>query len=162
VMDHTVHVIDLLRWFWRTEVVEVYAEVGSGLLHRDLEIDDVGMLSFRLANGVYGTLDTSWSRTKAYPTWGDVKIELVGEKGGASVDALRQHLHVTSVAEGRMQWQPWGSNMDMGLIRDFVEMIRSGREPSINGLDGLRSLEVALAAYRSAETGMPVTLPLSH
>jgi predicted dehydrogenase len=48
--------------------------------------------------------------------------------------------------------------MDLGLIRDFVEMIRAGREPSITGYDGLKALEVALAAYRSAETGEPITL----
>ena len=30
VIDHTVHVIDLLRWFWNTEVVEVFAEIGYG------------------------------------------------------------------------------------------------------------------------------------
>ena len=62
VIDHTVHVIDLLRWFWDTEVVEVYAEIGDGFFRPDLDIDDAGLLSFRLANGVYGTLDTSWSR----------------------------------------------------------------------------------------------------
>ena len=58
VIDHTVHVIDLLRWFWNTEVTEVYAEVGYELLHPDLGCDDAGMLSFRLANGVYGTEHT--------------------------------------------------------------------------------------------------------
>ena len=62
VIDHTVHVIDLLRWFWGAEVTEVFAEVGDSLVHPGLGIDDAGMLSFTLANGVYGTLDTSWSR----------------------------------------------------------------------------------------------------
>jgi predicted dehydrogenase len=161
VMDHTVHVVDLLRWFWSTEIVEIYAEVGVGLLHPDLAIDDAGMISFRLANGVYGTLDTSWSRPKAYPTWGDVKIELVGEKGGASLDAFRQHLHVASEAAGGTHWHHWGTNMDFGLIRDFAEMIRNNRQPSITGLDGLRALEAALAAYRSAELGTFVRLPLT-
>jgi predicted dehydrogenase len=48
--------------------------------------------------------------------------------------------------------------MDLGLVADFVEMIRTGREPSITGLDGLRALEVASAAYRSAESGQPVKI----
>jgi len=39
-----------------------------------------------------------------------------------------------------------------------VEMIQTGREPSITGTDGLRALEVALAAYRSAEAQRPVLL----
>ena len=158
VLDHTVHVIDVLRWFWGAEVTEVYAEVGYDVLHPGLGIDDVGMLSFRLANGVYGTLDTSWSRPRSYLTWGDVKIEVVGEKGAVVVDAFKQHLVVSSDAAGKTNWVPWGSNIDLGLIQDFVGMIREGRAPSITGEDGLRALEVALAAYESAKRGAPVKL----
>lgn len=158
VIDHTVHVIDLLRWFWNTEVTEVYAEIGSSLLHPDLGIDDAGMLSFKLANGVYGTLDTSWSRPPNYPTWGDVKLELLGEKGIVKVDAFSQHLTMTSEKTGGTQHLGWGSNHDMGLVKDFLEMIETGREPSITGEDGLKSLEVALAAYQSAQKKEVVTL----
>jgi predicted dehydrogenase len=158
VMDHTVHVIDLLRWFWQTEVTEVFAEVGSGLLHPNLGIDDVGLLSFQLANGTYGTLDTSWSRPKVYPFPYNVKIDLIAEHGVASVDALHQVASVSSDQLGTTRWLPWGSDMDYGLIADFVDMAGSGRLPTITGVDGLRALEVALAAYESAETGRPVHL----
>jgi predicted dehydrogenase len=158
VIDHTVHIIDILRWFWGSEVVEVYAEVGAKLLHPSVEIDDVGMLSFRLANGIYGTLDTSWSRPASYPAWGDVKIEVVGEKGVITVNSLSQNLSVSSDQWGKMRWVGWGSNMDFGLISDFVEMIRSGRPPFISGEDGKAALEVALAAYQSAASQCPVSL----
>jgi len=160
VIDHTVHVIDLLRWFWGTEVTEVYAEVGYSLLHPDLGIDDAGLLSFQLATGAYGTLDTSWSRPKSYPTWGDIKLEVLGEQGIVRVDAFNQNVAVYSDQVGKGLWLNWGSNMDLGLIRDFVDMIAAEREPFITGYDGLKALEVALAAYRSAETGAPVSLPL--
>ena len=161
VMDHTVHVIDLLRWFWNTEITEVYAEVGRDLLHPGLGIDDAGILSFKLGTGAYGTLDTSWSRPKSYPTWGDVKLEVLGERGIVRVDAFNQNLAVYSDQTGTGQWAGWGSNIDLGLIRDFVDMIATGREPFITGYDGLKALEVALAAYRSAECGEPVSLPLN-
>lgn len=160
VVDHTVHVIDLLRWFWDTEVTEVYAEVGYNLLHPDLDIDDAGMLSFTLATGAYGTLDTSWSRPRSYLAEGDVKIEIVGDRGTARVDAFSQTITVASDETGRSRWVGWGSDMDMGLMRDFVEMITTGREPSITGYDGLKALEVALGAYLSAGRGEPVALPL--
>ena len=159
VIDHTVHVIDLLRWFWQTEVREVYAEVGHSLLHPGLGIDDAGILSFSLANGIFGTLDTSWSRPASYPTWGNVKIDLVGEGGRILVDAFRQHVSLSSDLNGKTDWVPWGSNPDQGLINDFVSMIREGREPSITGQDGLKALEVALAAYESARTGKPISIP---
>jgi predicted dehydrogenase len=158
VIDHTVHIIDLLRWFWQTEVTEIYAEVGENLLHPGLGIDDAGLLSFTLANGVYGTLDTSWSRPASYPTWGDIKIEVTAENGVVYIDAFRQDLAVSSDHTGKTEWPAFGSSMDQGLINDFIHMLKNNHEPSITGTDGLRALEVALAAYRSAETGQPVSL----
>ena len=158
VIDHTVHVIDVLRWLWGAEVTEVYAEIGDSLLHPDLGIDDAGLLSFQLSNGVYGTLDTSWSRPKSYPTWGDVKIEVLGANGLIRTDAFAQHIAVSSDAAGKTQWAGWGSNADAGLVADFVGMIREGREPSITGYDGLKALEVALAAYESARVGKPIAI----
>ncbi len=160
VLDHTVHVIDLLRWLWDTEVEEVYAEVGRDLLHPGLGIDDVGLLSFRLTNGVFGTLDTSWSRPPSYPTWGDVKIDVLGENGLVCVDAFEQNLQVSSDKAGKTSWVNWGSSGDEGLMADFVAMIRQDREPFISGEDGQAALEVALAAYESARRAEPVRLPL--
>jgi predicted dehydrogenase len=158
VIDHTVHVIDLLRWFFGAEVSEVYAEVGESLLRDGLGIDDAGLLSFTLANGIYGTLDTSWSRPAAFPTWGDVTIEVVAERGWARLDAFKQQLALYSNRASKAQWVGWGSNIDLGLMRDFVAMIAEGRAPSITGRDGLKALEVALAAYQSAATGAPVRI----
>jgi len=158
VIDHTVHVIDLLRWFFDAEISEVYAEIGVGLLHDGLDIDDAGMLSFTLSNGAYGTLDTSWSRPSAFPTWGDVTIEVVAERGWARLDAFKQQLAVYSNRASKAQWVGWGENMDLGLMRDFVAMIASRRAPSISGQDGLRALQVALAAYQSAAAGVPITI----
>lgn len=158
VIDHTVDVIDLLRWFWNTEVTEVYAEIGVGLLHPGLGIDDEGMLSFTLATGAYGTLEASWSRPEAYPGWGDITIEIVGERGVVQLEVYNQRLELYSNMAKRAQWVLWGSNIALGQIRDFTEMIATGREPSSSGRDGLAALEVALAAYRSSEAGQPVQL----
>jgi predicted dehydrogenase len=65
---------------------------------------------------------------------------------------------VYSNRASKAEWVGWGGNMDLGLMRDFVEMIAEGRAPSITGQDGLRALQVALAAYQSAAAGMPITI----
>lgn len=156
VIDHTVDIIDLLRWLWNTEVLDVYAEVGFDLLHRGLDIDDVGLLSFSLATGAYGTLESSWSRPESYPGWGDITIEIVGEKGVIRLDVYNQRFELYSNKARKAQWVVWGSTIALGQVHDFTEMIATGREPSSTGRDGLKALEVALAAYRSAETGQPV------
>ena len=158
VMDHTVHVVDLLRWLWPgVEVTEVYAEVGQALLHPGLRVDDAGLLSLSLSNGVIATLDTSWSRPASYPTWGDVTLELTGENGYVEVDVFGQRL-LYAPREGRSEWVSYGINADAALVHDFVDMVRTGREPSITEQDGLQALAVALAAYESAQRGEPVSL----
>ena len=153
VIDHTVHVIDLLRWIWDCEVTSVFAEVGDSLLHPELGCDDVGMLSFTLSNGVYGTLDTSWSRPPSGLKWGDVTIEVVGGKGVIQTDAFQQDLLVASNKRSAAKLAHWGSNGDLGLVADFVGAIRANRPVSITGHDGHQALAVALAAYEAARTG---------
>ena len=156
VLDHTVHVIDLMRWFTGSEVKSVYAEVDTCFTSGD--IDDVGLLTLEFENGIIASHDPSWSRTSSFPTWGDVTMEIVGTGGVTRLDALAQHMTLHSEAKHHTSYEPWGDSFDDGLIADFVDCVREKRAPSISGEDGLRALEVALAAYESARTGRPVTL----
>lgn len=153
VLDHTVHVADLMRWFTGAEVKEVYAEVDH--LISEHEIDDCGILSLEFDNGIFGTLDCSWSRNKEYPTWGDVGLEIVGTAGTLTVDAFNQKVHVYSDDHG-YRHHFWGDDMDEGLIRDFIRSVREGKkEASITGEDGLQAVKVALAAYDAARNKAP-------
>ncbi len=157
-IDHTVHVTDLMRWILRDEVKEVYAEISNGIGHQ--EFDDVGFLSLTFQNGVFGTLDASWSRPKSFPTWGDVTLEVVTERGTLSLDMFAQNLILYSDKTQSVNWFNWGGSMDDGLVGAFAHAIAHDEPVPITGEDGLRALEVALAAYRSAEQIAPVTLPL--
>lgn len=153
VIDHTVHVADLNRHLLGREAIEVYAEIGSGLYHQ--EWDDTGFLTIRYDGGVFATLDTSWSRPAAYPTWGDVTLQVVGTGGVLDLDMFAQNLvqHGTAGAA----WLHWGSSTDKGLIADFLRLTAGEPAPLLaTGEDGLAALAVALAAYRSAELGEPV------
>ena len=156
VIDHTVHVADLLRRLTRAEPTRVYAEVGHGLYHQ--EWDDSGLLSIDMSDGSVATLDCSWSRPKSYPIWGDVTLHVIGESGTADADLFGQHLHLYPAEEGRPRWLGWGSNLDALMIDDFVAAVRQGRPPRSTGEDGLRALEVALAAYASAREGRAVAI----
>jgi len=156
VLDHTVHVADLLRWFLADEARRVYAEVDTRM--HDIAIDDCGTLSIEFEKGVFATLDPSWSRPKAYPTWGDVTMEIVGTSGVVSLDVFAQVLVHASDARNAVLYRPWGDDMDLALVTDFVESVREGRSPAASGFDGMKALEIALAAYESARRGEPVEL----
>ncbi|HEV2472311.1 MAG TPA: Gfo/Idh/MocA family oxidoreductase, partial [Chthonomonadales bacterium] len=157
-MDHTVHVVDLMRWLAQDEVSEVYAEISNGIGHQ--EYDDVGFLSLVFRSGVIGTLDASWSRPKSFPTWGDVTLSVVTTRGTLAMDMFSQNLVLYSDQTGTVSWDNWGSNMDDGLVGAFASAIRDGKQAPITGEDGLRAAEVAIAAYRSSQTIAPVRLPM--
>jgi UDP-N-acetylglucosamine 3-dehydrogenase len=154
VIDHTVHVADLLRRLTGAEYERVYAEVGHGLFHEAW--DDSGLLTMDLTDGTFATLDCSWSRPPSFPTWGDVTLRVIGERGVASADLFSQHLTRYPADDAPARWEPWGSDLDALMIDDFVRAVREGRRPMSGGEDGLRALEVALAAYHSAAEGRPV------
>ncbi|MBD1379508.1 Gfo/Idh/MocA family protein [Metabacillus arenae] len=155
VLDHTVHVVDIMRWYLQSEIVEVYAEIDQHFSEYD--IDDAGVLTYEFDNGVYATLDCSWSRNKNYPTWGDVTLDIIGTEGTINVDVFKQNIHVYSDANGLNDIN-WGDDMDKGLIDDFIDAVIQKRPPSITGDDGLKAVEVALAAYKSSTIKEPVRI----
>ena len=156
VMDHTVHVVDLIRWFLGKEVTSMYAEVDTMLY--DVAIDDCGMLLMEFEGGIFATQDPSWSRPRTFPTWGDVLLEIVGTKGILKVDAFAQGLQIFDDSDQRVFQLGWGEDMDELLIEDFVTMLERDLEPSITGYDGLQSMRAALAAYESARQGKAVSV----
>lgn len=156
VIDHTVHVVDVIRWFLQKEFVSVYAEVDSRIW--GIPTDDCGLLSLELEGGIIMTQDASWSRPRTNPTWGNVTLEIVGTAGVIHLDAFAENFLVYSDGKGRILERFFGLDMDSGLIKDFVDAVEQGQDPSVSGYDGLKALEVALAAYESARTRQPVSL----
>jgi len=155
VIDHTVHVVDIMRWFTGSEISEVYAEVDQ--LFSDVEIDDAGVLTFEFKNGVFATLDCSWSRNIAFPTWGDVTLEVIGTNGTLSVDAFGQNVHVYADDHGYKR-NFWGDSADGELVNDFVTNVIENKQPTVTGFDGLKAVEVAIAAYESSDKHEPVLI----
>ncbi|GIP41037.1 dehydrogenase [Paenibacillus sp. J31TS4] len=147
VLDHTVHVMDLMNWFLDSPVAEVYAEAGT--FFHDIKVDDSGMVHVKFENGVIAALDTSWSRPKMFPTWGDVTMEIVGTKGVVSIDSFNQKNEVFSNLAAKPTYSGWGDSMDGRLVEGFVNAIANGTPVPITGEDGLKSAQVALAAYES-------------
>jgi predicted dehydrogenase len=160
-IDHTVHVADLLRWYLGSEVVEVYAQ-GNRIIHADaVLVDTGGLLLMTFASGTFASLDCSWSRPQVSQTWGGVWLELVGQAGIVSVDAFRQNVIAHGEHVGKAQNLFWGSDSDGAMVDEFLAAIRERRQPAVTGYDGYKAMEIALAAYRSVDTGQPVRLPLS-
>jgi predicted dehydrogenase len=157
VMDHTVHVLDLLRWYLQDEPVEVYAEISHGL--HGLQVEDAAFLTITFASGVVATLDPSWSRPTSFPTWGDLTMEIAGTDGTINLDAFAQNIIHYPAQDAGTAWLPWGADDNCAMIADFVAAVRQGRPAAATGHDGARALAVAMAAYDSAASGRPAVVP---
>jgi UDP-N-acetylglucosamine 3-dehydrogenase len=158
VMDHTVHLADLLRWMLDVEVKSVYAEVDSFFGAQGT--DDAAILTLELqggsyADGAFATIDPSWSRGDGYPTWGDVTLRIAGTSGVLDVDPFAQPLRMFDHETGAPSWSYIGEDMDALMLADFLRGVAEGVPAGASGLDGLRTLEVVLAAYRSGEDHKP-------
>lgn len=147
--DHIVHIMDLLRWILKEEVRSVYAEFDTRFY--DIDVEDCGLVMLELESDVVVSIDPSWSRPKTYPTWGGVTMDIVGTEGSLSVDAFKQHSLFYNDRKGKIKQQPWAADMNQALVNDFIDCVKTGRKPTITGEDGLRTLEVVKAAYRSDE-----------
>lgn len=153
-IDHVVHVADLLWVLFREEPQEVFAQTGHRMYGQAWE--DTAMLTLQYPSGRFASLDSSWSRPKSFKTWGDVTIQLVCERGVCETDLFAQELLHYKEGSPSLQAMFYGSNMDEGLVRDFVSMARGDIPSPIPAEDGLRAARVALAGYRSVAEGRPV------
>lgn len=157
VMDHTVHVLDIMRWLMPgAEVKEVYAE--ADMLFHDIAIDDSGLLTLEFDNGVIASLDPSWSRSKSFPVWGDLTIEIVGTNGTGRIDLYKQAITLHNDDTMKTTEQSWGADPDQGLMDAFIDCVVHDLPSPVTGLDGLRAMEAALYAYKSVEEKQPVVI----
>lgn len=157
VQDHTVHLLDLVRWMTGHEVREVHAETASRL--HDVPVEDVNVLSMILEGGTPFTLDGSWSRPDGWHHWGDAGGELVGTDGVVAFEHTAQAFRLTSDdADPPARLVDWGTDANERMLREFVDAVGDGREPETTATDGIREVAVVEAAYESAATGEPATV----
>lgn len=154
IVDHTVHVVDLLRSLLVREVIWVYASAGH---NRFLEPwEDSGLVHLGFEGEVFATLDTSWDRPDNFPAWGDVMLNIVCEKGVAIVDLFRDGLLTYRQHDSKVVQNGLGDNLDKELLLDFFRSVTQGTQPKSTGRDGLQATRVVEAAYESLRTNRAV------
>jgi predicted dehydrogenase len=156
IMDHTVHLVDIMRWLTGSEVESMYARSNRIFHAEEVEVETGALEMLTFENGVFATIDASWSRPQYWPTWGGLTFEMVTQRGAVVVDAFRQNLNVYRHEWQRSQWIPWGSDTNHAMLSEFASAIRENRSPKVTGVDGLRAVEATLAAYESSRTGQTI------
>jgi predicted dehydrogenase len=159
-VDHSVHLTDLVRHLTGGEVRSVAAETGRLLW--DIDVEDCALLSLVLDSGGVASLDPSWSVPANNPWDYDFFLHLVGTAGSVDLDDLSESVQVVSPRLGDgLRLAGFADDPDAAMIEAFCGSVAAGRtlDPLATGEDGLRALEVALAGYASAASGAAFVAP---
>ena len=166
-MNQCIHGIDLLRWMMGDEVEEVYG-VTKQQFHDYLECEDIGMAVVKVKNGAVGTIEGT---TNVYPHNLEETLYMFGENGTVKIGGTStNNIDVWNFADEceddqkNKGLQEATSNVygngHTSLFADVVEAIEQDRKPYVDAVAGRNALEMILAIYQSAATGVPVKLPL--
>jgi UDP-N-acetylglucosamine 3-dehydrogenase len=153
--DLGVHKTDLLRYI----LGEEFAEVGSFIETSSKEkadVDDTAVCVLKTVNGIIGTLAASWS----YVSKEDNSTIIYGEKAILRLEDDPVHSLIVQYATGEVvkyelggiQTNEEGGQRNSHVIEEFVDAIVNDTEPAVSGIEGMKSLQVVLAALESNET----------
>jgi len=150
-INQAIHTLDLMLHL-AGDVESVSATLAT-VGHRAIEVEDVASVSMRFADGAVGNL---FATTCSYPGT-DVRIEIVGTKGSALIeaDALARFSSINGealvVEDDRYESlvaKPYYGASHRKLIEDFIEAIIENRPPFVTGEEGKRSIDVLNTIYR--------------
>ena len=146
-----IHAVDRLRWLLRQEVVSVTARAHRTYGFGDVEDGLVALLDF--SGDATGALFENSPPFGRPGGWG---TEVFGSEGAIRIQT-GEWLELTTNA-GTVRFDAADELQFEREIAEFVAAVTERRPASVPGDAGRASLAVALAAYRSAETGATVEI----
>jgi predicted dehydrogenase len=167
-IDEGIYWIDLFRWLAGSEVVQVEAKIAN-LVHKDIAVEDWGMATFTLANGVVATLEASWTINAPRPTGPSpkqnsvVRLEVVGTRGEI-IDQWFRAPGRAVLAAGASDWvferqsEPPFTPPSPFPLSHLIECLENNQRPAATIQDARSSFVAAMAAYESAREGRAVRL----
>jgi len=162
-MNQGIHTVDLLLHFLG-DVRRVWARAATAL-HK-IESEDTLVATLEFASGALGTYEATTAAFPGYPR----QVEITGSEGTvvlaqdrvvrADLRRPRPELVGGDAAANPSASSPTISDVrgHKAAIEDLLRAIREDGRPRCDGREGLRSLVLVEALYRSSRTQLPVTL----
>jgi len=137
---------------------------------RDIEVEDTGVLNVKWRNGALGSMSVTML---TYPKNLEGSITILGEKGTVRVGGVAvndiQHWEFDKpkdyddevIAANYQTTSVYGFGHPL-YYNNVIEVLRGKSEPETDGREGLKSLEILIAAYLSARDGTTTSLPLEY
>jgi predicted dehydrogenase len=156
--NSTIHDFDLARWLTKDEVSEVHS-FGTVAIRPELaSFGDVvaSLVNLRFSRGAIGNIESHVQCLYGY----DVRTEIVGSKGSILIGTNRKN-SATFLKPGNGSYESADHFLSrfreayLAEVIDFVDSILGDRAPRVTGEDGLRALEIAVAAEKSLQIAAP-------
>lgn len=147
--DTSIHSIDLFRYLVG-EPIKVAAAIARA--DQRYKVEDCSLVLLQTRDGAIGSLEASWTS----PGSANV-IEVYGTDGAIVIDYFASGLRWFSAADGAWHEEKCdGPDRFTVQARHFVDCMRNGTKPIVDGADGLRANEIVDAAFaftRASECG---------
>src|SRR5690554_6122249 len=165
-MNQASHYVDLLPWLvGPVESVHAFAAP----LARHIEVEDTGVLSLRWRSGALGTMAVTML---TYPKNFEASLTILGERGtvrlaGTACDRVERWEfddgcdEVQELAEAQELAKGILGEGHVHYYRDAIARLRGKTVTVTDGREGLKSLELIIAAYRSVGEDRRVALPFA-
>ena len=156
-VEQIIHMVDLMRYLMG-EPVSVYSR-QENLFHRDVPdytVEDVSATIFGFQGGAMGVI---YATNGAIPGKWINDYRLVSQKLTADFSNANNALfHFTAETPLRMETISSDKNIHLAELQDLLNAIRTDGETRTPMREGAKSLDMALAATRSAELRREVSL----
>ena len=164
-LNQASHYVDMVDWLVGP-VDSVHAYTAT--LAREIEAEDTGVMSLRLRRGGLASINVTML---AYGKNFEGSITILGERGtvrigGVAVNRI-DHWEFDQVMphDDAVRAASYQTTSVYGFghplyYANVIDTLRGEASAQVDGYEGLRSLEVVIAAYRSARDGVRVGLPL--
>ncbi len=156
--NSTIHDFDLARWLVRDEVSEVQAYTTCAIRPEVAQYGDIvaGMVNLKYRRGAIGNIESYVQCVYGY----DIRTEIVGSKGSILVGSLQRHSATLLSVDGGSEtladhFLSRFADAYLAEVKDFVHNMRHDQAPRVTGEDGMRALEIAVAAENSHKQSKP-------
>jgi UDP-N-acetylglucosamine 3-dehydrogenase len=152
VKDTAIHDIDVMRYISNQDPITVYAKIGS-MMHKMFE--DYAQIMLTYEDGKSAFIESNW--LTPYKTR---LLTVTGSNAIMRLDFMTQELWIEDPKENLQPRFPWQEPLKLEL-QHFADCILEKKKTLINGLDGLKALQIAEAALRSSAKNKAIKLRYS-
>jgi UDP-N-acetylglucosamine 3-dehydrogenase len=151
VKDTAIHDIDIMRYIFDEDPTAVFAKIGN-LRHSKLE--DYAQIMLAFEGGKTAFVEANW--LTPYKTR---SLVVTGSRAILNLNYISQEITMETAGQSTKPRHVWQEPLKLEL-QHFANCVLNNRKPTVTGMDGLKALQIAEAAFKSSKQNKAVKLKL--